>query len=91
MSGTSGWLYGETDYSSQGVYGCQPVMPSAALAAPTQTMATDNTRGGWRALVDPANPLFWVGVIAVVTFGFAGVAGSVRIGGAKASVDLDRG
>ena len=77
-------------YTAQSLYGATPQAPAAGIAAPTQTMATDDIKAGWRGLVDPNNPLFWFGVVLAVTFGAAGVAGSVRLGRAKLSADLDR-
>lgn len=77
-------------YTAQSVYGVQPQMPSLGIAAPTQTMATDDLKSGARALINPANPLFWFGLVLAVTFGAAGVAGSVRLGKAKASVSVDQ-
>ena len=79
-------------YTASTLYGATPQAPSYGVAAPTQAMATDNLMStGWKGLVDPHNPLFWFGVVLAVTFGAAGVAGSVRVGRAKASVSLDKG
>jgi hypothetical protein len=72
------------------VYGATPQAPSYGVAAPTERMATDDLVTGWKGLIDPNNPLFWFGVVLAVTFGAAGVAGSVRLGRAKLSADLDR-
>lgn len=79
------------DYTAQSVYGIAPQMPSAGVAAPTQHMGTDDIRNGVRGLVDPNNPIFWAGVLAVIGFGLAGFAGSVRLGRAKASVSVGDG
>lgn len=80
-------------FTAQGLYGATPQAPSyAPTAAPTQSMAyTDDLRSGVAGLVDPANPLFWFGVVLAVTVGAAGAAGSVRLGRAtlKASIDKD--
>lgn len=73
-------------YTAESVYGVQPQMPSMGIAAPTQQMATDDLKGGIRALVDPNNPLFWLAGLVLVTMGMAGAAGSVRLGRAKVSV-----
>jgi len=78
-------------YTANSVYGATPQAPSYSVAAPTQTMATDDITTGWKGLVDPANPLVWFGVILLVTVGAAGVAGSVRLGRAKLSASVDRG
>jgi hypothetical protein len=77
-------------FTAQTVYGAQPQMPSLGIAAPTQHMGTDDLRGGLRGLIDPNNPLFWAMAILATTFGLIGVAGSVRLGGAKVSVSADR-
>lgn len=78
-------------YASQ-VFGIAPQNPSYGTAAPTQGMATSGIlNGGWKQLVDPANPLVWFGVVLLVTVGAAGAAGSVRLGRAKLSGSLDKG
>lgn len=77
-------------YASQ-VFGSGAQQPSYGVAAPTQGSSVPPWRTGLgRELVDPGNPLFWFLVIATVTLGAAGVAGSVRLGGAKLSASLDR-
>lgn len=38
----------------------------------------------------PANPLFWFGAIAALTFGLMAVSTSVRVGPAKAAVSLGK-
>lgn len=68
-------------FTAQSLYGGPPV----AAAAPVESPATDDIRGGVRALVDPNNGLFWLGVFLAVTVGAAGAAGSVRLGKAKLS------
>lgn len=75
-------------FTAQSLYGATPQAPSYGVAAPTQTMATNDITSGWRGLVDPNNPLVWFGAILLVTVGAAGVAGSVRLGKAtlRASV-----
>lgn len=72
------------------MYGATPQAPSYGVAAPTQTMATDDIRAGWKGLLDPHNPLMWFGVVLLVTVGAAGVAGSVRLGRAKVSGSIDQ-
>jgi len=77
-------------YASQ-VFGIGAQQPSYGVAAPTQGSAVPAWRSGLgRELVDPGNPLFWLGAVLLVTFGAAGLAGSVRLGGAKLSGSLDR-
>lgn len=75
-------------YDSQSVYGMTPQAPSWGVAAPTQHMGTSDVRQGWRALIDPHNPLLWFGVVLAVTLGAAGVAGSVRLGPAKVAAQV---
>jgi hypothetical protein len=77
------------NFTAASVYGSTPQAPSM-VGKPTQAMGLDDISTGWRGLVDPNNPLMWFGVILAVTFGLAGVAGSVRLGKAKLSADLDR-
>jgi hypothetical protein len=77
-------------FTAASLYGATPQAPSYGVAAPTQQMATDDITSGWKGLFDPNNPLFWFGVVLAVTLGAAGVAGSVRLGRAKLSADLDR-
>lgn len=77
-------------YTAASVYGTQPQMPSMGIAAPTQQMATDALKGGIRGLIDPQNPLFWLGAIGATWFGLIGVAGSVRLGRAKVSASVDQ-
>lgn len=73
-------------FTAENTYGAQPQMPSAGIQAPTAHMGTDDLRGGLRALIDPNNPLFWAAAILATTLGLAGIAGSVRLGGARVSV-----
>lgn len=73
-------------FSAASQYGCLPTAPTYGVAAPTQAMATDDIRTGVKGLLDPNNPLLWLGGILLLTVGAAGVAGSVRLGKAKASV-----
>jgi len=75
-------------FDAQTLYGCTPQAPSYGVAAPTQTMATDDLVTGWRGLVDPGNPLMWFGVVLAATIGLASVAGSVRLGRAKLTASL---
>lgn len=80
------------EYSAASLYGTTPQGPSygTSIGAPTSHMGTDDITSGWRGLVDPKNPLFWFGALLAVTFGFAGVAGSARIGRARLSAQLDK-
>lgn len=80
-------------FTAGSLYGATPQAPSyAPTAAPTQAMAyTDDIASGFRGLVDPNNPLFWLGLVLAVTLGAAGAAGSVRLGRAKLSASIDKG
>lgn len=79
-------------FTAQSLYGATPQAPSYAQPAPTAAMAyTDDLASGIRGLVDPNNPLFWFGVVLLVTVGAAGAAGSVRLGKAKISASIDKG
>lgn len=74
------------DYTATSLYGATPQAPSYGIdTPPTQAMGTGDIASGWRALVDPQNPLVWFGAILVLTVGLVGVAGSVRLAGAKVS------
>lgn len=79
---------------AQDLYGSTPQAPSYSPhngAAPTQQMGTTaGLRTGWMGLIDPGNPLFWLGVVLVVTVGLGGVAGSVRLGRARLSGSLEQ-
>lgn len=82
-------------WTAQDLYGSTPQAPSYSPhmgAAPTQQMGTHDAdlMTGWKGLVDPGNPLFWLGVVLVVTVGLGGVAGSVRLGRARLSGSLER-
>lgn len=76
------------DFTAASTYGIGAQGPSYVAAAPTQDMAPDPFSGGWRRLVDPNNPLFWAGVVILVTLGAAGLAGSVRLGKARLTAEL---
>lgn len=76
-------------FDAESLYGATPQSPSYGVAAPTQGMATGGDGlAGWKALVDPSNPLVWVGVFMVAAVGFGALAGSARLGPAKASVSV---
>ena len=79
------------DWTATSLYGTTPQAAAwGGAAAPTQAMASTATSGGWRGLVDPHNPLAWFGAVLLVTVGAAGLSGSVRLGRAKLSANLDR-
>jgi hypothetical protein len=75
-------------YTAASLYGATPQAPSYGVASPTQALATDEIKTGWKGLLDPQNPLLWFGVVLAVTVGAAGVAGSVRLGKAKLSASV---
>lgn len=80
----------ESPFSAASMYGAGVQIPTAA--APTQHMASDDTVGGWKGLVDfRSNPLPWIGVLMLVTVGAIGAAGSVRLGRAKLSGSIGEG
>jgi len=73
------------------LYGCTPQAPSwGSVAAPTEAMGSVEygMDGGLKTLINPHNPVFWFGVLLLATVGFAGVAGSARIGPAKVSAAI---
>lgn len=78
-------------FMASDIYGTAPVY-APAVSPDTAMSATDVTSQtwGWRSLVDPRNPIMWFGVILAVTVGAAGVAGSVRLGPAKAGAALGK-
>jgi len=79
-----------TGLDASTLYGTTPLGASAVAPAPTAHLAyaREDNPGGWRALVDPHNPLFWFGVVLAVTFGAAGVSGSAKAGPLKASASV---
>lgn len=70
-------------------YGSSPQAPSYGVAPPTEAMGTADFGAGWRSVLDPGNPLFWLGGFMALTVGLASVAGSVRLG--KASFKASAG
>jgi len=78
-------------YTAQSIYGATPQAPSWGVAAPTERMGTDDLQPGLRALIDPHNPLVWLGGIIAITVGLASVAGSVRVGKATLKGSLGKG
>ncbi len=67
-------------FTAESIYGTTPVVVGIGVQKDTAISATDNQAAGWRALVDPHNPIMWFGAILLITVGAAGVAGSARIG-----------
>ena len=70
-------------FTASSIYGSQPQAPSFGVAAPTAMMGTDDLATGWRAFIDPHNPVVWLGGILAATVGLAAVAGSARVGPVK--------
>jgi hypothetical protein len=70
-------------FTAQSIYGTGPVVPGVGVMADTEISATGTGSHGWRALVDPHNPIVWFGGLLLVTVGLAGIAGSARIGPVK--------
>jgi hypothetical protein len=79
------------DFYAANIYGTGPVAVPA-VSPPASASSTDalGHAGGWKGLVSPKNPLMWIGAIALATMGAAGLAGSVRLGPAKASASLGK-
>lgn len=75
-------------YSAASIYGATPQAPSFGVAAPTAAMGTDDLKTGWRAFVDPHNPVVWLGGILAATVGLAAVAGSARVGPVKVAAGV---
>ncbi len=64
-----------------------------ATTATTELSATPTPGVGAEAAAqpwNPANPLFWFGAVAALTFGLMAFSTSVRIGGTKASVPVGK-
>jgi hypothetical protein len=78
-------------FSAAEVYGIAPSTPNYGVtSAPTQHMATSDIANGWRGLVDPNNPLTWLGGLLVLTLGLAAVSGTVRVGKVTATASVGK-
>ena len=79
------------DFFAANIYGTAPVA-IPAVSPPASASSTDalGHAGGWKGLVNPNNPMFWLGVVVLTTFGAAGLAGSVRLGPAKATGSIGK-
>lgn len=76
-------------FTAAGMYGTQPQVPSAGIAAVTQPMGISvDDKGLVGSMIDPDNPLFWLGLFLAATVGAAGLSGSARIGKAKIAASL---
>lgn len=67
-----------------GYHGATVAPPGEASTAAGATVA------GWPHVLSPSNPLFWFGLITAATLGLIGVAGSVKLGPAKAAASLGK-
>lgn len=77
-------------YSAASMYGASTQMPSAT-ATPIESVAPSAPEfNGLRSFVDPKNPLVVLGLILAATIGAVGVAGSARVGPARASGSLGK-
>lgn len=56
----------------------------------SQHHGDDETPNGWAGALHPDNPLLWVAGLLAVTFGLIGISGGVRVGKARAAVEIDR-
>lgn len=72
------------------LYGAAPQAPSMTADQPMVGASTDDVRTGFKGILDPNNPLTWFGVFLAATVGFAGIAGSARIGAARVSANLGK-
>lgn len=77
-------------FSAEALFGAAPIAPSMGAAAPTQVMGVDHSDSGFGWLVNPHNPLMWFGIFLLATVGAAGIAGSVRLGPARASGSIGK-
>lgn len=73
-------------WDAQSMYGVTPQVPTQVMQATTLPGTSgDDFGSGWRAMVNPNNPLFWAGVLILATVGAAGVAGSAKLGPVRIS------
>jgi hypothetical protein len=74
------------------MYGTTTQVPVAGVAAVTQPMGVygQGAANGYKSMLDPHNPLMWLGVFLLATVGAAGVSGSARLGPARASAGVGK-
>lgn len=82
-------------YSDFSVASQVGLMPHFAQTTGDTGLATSTDRvavsdGDHFGLLSPSNPLFWFGLFMFVTVGFAGAAGSVRLGKVKLSAQAGK-
>lgn len=78
-------------FTAQSIYGTAPVIPGVGVSADTAISATSTSVRGWRAMLDPHNPLVWFAGLMLLTVGAAGVAGSARIGPVRVAGSAGQG
>lgn len=64
--------------------------PTYGSMSPLAHLNTDDYDTGWRALVNPHNPLFWFGVVLGATALALGAAGSIKLGPAEFSAKVGK-
>jgi hypothetical protein len=73
------------------IYGTAPTFIGAVPAQTALSATDDGGAQGWRSLVDPRNPLVWVGAVLLITVGAASAAGSARLGPARLAGAVGKG
>lgn len=79
-------------FTAAQLYGTTPQVPINGSTTPTQPLGVYGMghAHGYRSLVDPHNPITWLGVFLLATVGLAGVSGSARLGPAHASAGIGK-
>lgn len=79
-------------FTSAGLYGTSAQVPLGGVAAVTQPMGvySEGAAQGYKSLIDPQNPIMWLGVFLLVTVGAAGVSGSARLGPARVAAGVGK-
>lgn len=74
-------------FTSAGLYGTSPQAPLGGVASVTQPMGvySQGAAQGYKSMLDPHNPIMWLGVFLLATVGAAGISGSARLGPARVS------
>lgn len=84
-------MAGSPSYSAAAAYGLPSIADAGARpdATPLTSMATaaDNAA---TTVWHPDSPMFWLGVLGALTFGFAFLSTTVRVGPAKATVSAGK-
>lgn len=83
-------MSGLPSYSTSAAYGLPMIGdPGARPDTPLTSIATgngDSSSTPWH----PDSPLFWLGALAALTFGFAFLSTTIRIGPARATVSAGK-